>query len=70
MAERETKVVNGHYQIPLPFRDNDVFMPNNKEQATKRATWQKKKMLKDSKYRADYVTFVNDVIAKGSHVSH
>lgn len=65
MAKRETKVVNGHYQIPLPFRRNDVIMPNNKEQATKRANWQKKKMLKDSKYCSDYVTFVNDVIAKG-----
>ena len=65
MVEKETRVVNGHYQIPLPFRHDDVILPNNKEQAAKRANWQKKKMLKDSKYRADYVTFVNDVIAKG-----
>ena len=64
MAAKETKVVNGHSQIPLPFRHNDVIMPNNKEQATKKANWQKK-MLKDSKHRSDYVTFVNDVIAKG-----
>ena len=65
MVAKEKKVVNGHYQTPLPFRHNDVIMPNNKEQAARRANWQKKKMLKDPKYRSDYVTFVNDVIAKG-----
>ena len=65
MVAKETKVVNGHYQTPLPFRHNDVIMPNNKEQAARRANWQKKKMLKDPKYRSDYVTFVNDVTAKG-----
>ena len=40
-------------------------MPNNKEQAIKRANWQKRKMLRDAKYHTDYTTFVNDVIAKG-----
>ena len=40
-------------------------MPNNKEQAIKRANWQKKKMLRDAKYHTDYTTFVNDVITKG-----
>ena len=40
-------------------------MPNNKEQAIKRANWQKKKMLRDSQYCSDYVAFVNDIIAKG-----
>ena len=65
VVEKETKVVNGHYQVPLPFRHNDVIMPSNKEQAIKRANWQKKKMLRDPKYRSDYVAFINDVIAKG-----
>ena len=65
MVERETKVVDGHYQVPLPFRCDDVTMRNNKEQAIKRANWQKKKMLRDSQYRSDYVAFVNDIIAKG-----
>lgn len=65
MVERETKVVDGHYQVPLPFRCDDVTVPNNKEQAIKRANWQKKKMLRDSQYLSDYVTFVNDIIAKG-----
>ena len=64
MVEREAQVVDGHYQVPLPFR-YDAIMPKNKEQAIKRANWQKKKMLRDSKYRFDYTVFVNDVVAKG-----
>ena len=64
MVERETKAIDGHYQVPLPFRCDDVTVPNNKEQANKRAKWQKKKMLRDSQYRSDYVAFVNDIITK------
>ena len=56
---------NGHYVIPLPFRGSNVIMPNNKDQAVKRANWQRKKMMRDENYRNDYVNFVNYVIAKG-----
>ena len=56
---------NGHYVIPLPFRKSNVVMQNNKDQAAKRAIWQRKKMLRDENYRNDYVNIVNDVIAKG-----
>ena len=55
---------DGHYVIPLPFRDPQVTMPNNRVQALKRATWQRK-MLRDESYRNDYVNFVNEMIAKG-----
>ena len=65
MVGRETKVVDGHYQVPLPFQCDDVTVPNNKEQAIKRANWQKKKIIRDSQYRSDYVAFINDIIAKG-----
>lgn len=56
---------DGHYVIPLPFRESQMTMPNNRDQALKRATWQRKKMLRDENYRNDYVNFVNEMIAKG-----
>lgn len=59
------KYVNNKYEVPLPFRKNDVTMPNNKSQALTRAKWQKKKMLKSESYHKDYVTFVQNVIDKG-----
>ena len=51
---------DGHYTVPLPFRNNDVILPNNKAQAMKRVLWQKKKMMKDDNYYNDYVTKILD----------
>ena len=56
---------DNHFEIPLPFKHNEVMMPNNKIDAVKRCYWQKKKMMKNDKYRNDYVKFVNDLIDKG-----
>ena len=65
-VERETKFKNGHWEIPLPFRgDSNPEMENNKAQATKRASWQRKKMLKDSLYHKKYVEFMEDLLVKG-----
>ncbi|XP_028395685.1 uncharacterized protein LOC114519713 [Dendronephthya gigantea] len=64
-VENGVRYNEGHYEIPLPFRTENIEMPNNKMQAIKRAEWQKKKMLKNEKYREDYKTFMEDVIAKG-----
>ncbi len=35
-AEADVHLVDGHYVLPFPFRDKDVVMPNNREQAVKR----------------------------------
>ena len=56
---------DGHYVIPLPFRNSQTAMPNNRDQALKRAMWQRKKMLRDENYRNDYVNFVNEMISRG-----
>ena len=46
ISEEGAKLVNGHYEIPLPFRRVDVQLPNNKVQAEKRlASLKKKKWL-------------------------
>ena len=55
----------GHYEIPLPFRQPEVNLPSNREQAVKRALWQKKKMQQSEKYRNDYAAFFNDMFHKG-----
>ena len=64
-VEKGTRLSNGHYEIPLPFRNENVVMPNNKGQVIKRADLKRKKMLKDPNYRKDYSIFMTDVIAKG-----
>ena len=59
------KHTGGHYEIPLPFRQSEVKLPNNRQQALKRALWQRKKMLQNQQYRRDYVAFITDMIDKG-----
>ena len=59
------RIVDGHYELQLPFKNPNVQMQNNREQAVKRAQWQKKKMLCDEKYREDYVNFMNELLSKG-----
>ena len=59
------KHTGGLYEIPLPFRQTEVQLPNNRQQAFKRALWQRKKMLQNQQYRSDYVAFITDMIDKG-----
>ena len=37
IMESGCKVIRGHYQLPLPFRDNEVRMPYNKAMAVQRS---------------------------------
>ena len=35
-------LTKGHYETPLPFRNPEMILPNNRNQVLKRALWQKK----------------------------
>ncbi|XP_048237500.1 uncharacterized protein LOC124124381 [Haliotis rufescens] len=54
MANKGIAEVNGHFELPLPLRDPDIDFSNNREQAEKRAMWQRKKMLHDDEYHEHY----------------
>ena len=56
---------NNHYEIALPFRDSDVLMPNNREQAEKRARCLQQKFTKNQGFYKDYQAFVNEMLEKG-----
>ena len=55
----------GHYEIPLPFKNPEALVPNNKSQALSRVGWLKKRLEKDSKLSDDYRAFMSDLLAKG-----
>jgi hypothetical protein len=65
MMENETRFVDGHYQHPLPFRDSNFSMPNNRNQVLQRANGIRKRFAANSKFHADYTKFMNDIINKG-----
>ncbi len=64
-ADSKKKHIDGHFVLPLPFRDPDVVLPSNRDQVIKRANWQRKKMLTNDTYRQDYTAFVESLLQKG-----
>ena len=65
IAKENIRFINGHYELPLPFRNIQIPLPNNRSQALKRALWQKKKMAADDKYHSDYNQFMTKILSKG-----
>ena len=54
-----------HYEMPLPFKHQNVQLPNNYAQAEKRLTGLKRRLKADDRYCADYCSFMADIISKG-----
>ena len=53
---------NGHYELPLPFKNENPHLPNNKDSAMKRFNGLRKKLLTNEQYRTDYLKFMNNLI--------
>jgi len=64
-VEGSTLLKDGHYEIPLLFRDRQYPVPNNRIQAEERASWLKKRLEKNPKLLDDYAAFVEEIVAKG-----
>ena len=54
IVEAEVKFEDGHYELPLPFRGDDVNLPNNRAQAMQRVNAVKKRFEADLCYKRDY----------------
>lgn len=59
------KADDGHYEIPLPLRDESVHLPCNKKRAEARLKQLSRKFAIDSKYKEDYVTFMQKMLEDG-----
>ena len=62
--KRQVKFRDGHYQLPLPWRSDEV-MPNNKSMALGRLKHLKKKLIKDPLYKEQYASQMQIMIDKG-----
>ena len=60
-----TEVVGGHYQVPLPFRKDEINLPNNCSQAERRFACLERKLSRNAQFKQDYMTFMNELILKG-----
>ena len=54
-----------HYEMPLPFKHQNIRLPNNYAQAEKRLNGLKRRLKADDAYYADYCSFMSDTISKG-----
>ena len=64
MEEGIERTENGHYQMPLPFKDRPL-LPNNRSMALTRLECLKRRFSKDPKYKEDYIKFMNEVLNRG-----
>ena len=46
IVEKDTTKVDEHYEVPLPYRDKHLQLPNNKDQAIKRMQQLKERFQK------------------------
>ena len=60
-----TKLKYGHHQILLPFKQEDMRLSCNKYQATQRLSYVQRTFDKNEKFKADYIKFLEEIIAKG-----
>ena len=65
MASRSIEFKDGHYYLNLPFRNENVVMPNNRNVAEQRAGSLKNKLIRDQDFYADYKEAMSKVIKDG-----
>ena len=59
IMSNSTTMKDGHYQIDLPFKQNDIAMPNNRHLAEQRVMSLKRKFKKDPEFHKEYTVEVS-----------
>lgn len=59
------KVVDGHYELPIPFRNNPPTLENNKWMAEQRLLGLKRRLENDTALHAKYHQGMSDLLQKG-----
>ena len=65
MTEEIQTTADGHYQMPLPLRDELLPLPNNRRMAIKRLMSLQRKLERDGELHRAYTVVVEDLIEKG-----
>ncbi|XP_029688293.1 uncharacterized protein isoform X2 [Takifugu rubripes] len=56
---------DGHYEMPLPFKQDKPDLPNNMPCAVHRLKCLERKLKRDKQYCMDYINFMQDIITCG-----
>ena len=58
ILQEGTKMRTGHSQVPLPFKDPYIDLPNNRHQARQRFRIWRNNSAKNDQFREDYISFI------------
>ncbi|KAK3506097.1 hypothetical protein QTP70_018089 [Hemibagrus guttatus] len=59
------KLQDGHNSLRLPFRNNDVLLPNNLSVAKQMCNGLRKSLERNERLYEEYTHFLSDVLGKG-----
>ena len=65
IVDTQTMKVGNHYQTPLPLKNPDVKLPNNRKVAERRLLYLKKQLMKDDRFCQQYTEFMQEILDKG-----
>jgi len=65
IVSQSTHFKDGHYVVSLPFRSDNVRMPNNRKQAEQRLLLLTRRFERDDNFRSEYISFMDKVIGEG-----
>ncbi|PFX18832.1 hypothetical protein AWC38_SpisGene16771 [Stylophora pistillata] len=58
-------VEDRHYEMLLPFKHQNIPLPNNYAQAEKHLNSLRKRLVSDARYYTDHCSFMSEIISKG-----
>ena len=64
LMEREAVKIDGHYQLPLPLKDKELVLPDNRMAAMKLMQSLKKRFERDEPFYSQYKCFMDELIDK------
>ena len=56
---------DGHFEAPLPLKNPEIKLPNNKHMAMQRLAGLRKRLTRDQEFRKDYGIFMDEMLEKG-----
>lgn len=66
IMDKSAILIDGHYQLRLPFRQDRPILPDSRPAAEKRLEWLKKKMQKDEVFKEKYSQVMEKYRTEGS----
>ena len=65
ILEESLQFINGHYQMAIPWKSSQPYLPNNREMAEQRLGCLKRRLSRDPGLRIRYTNFIDDLLVKG-----